>query len=157
MKIELTATVVINEWLKSPDKGPGEVMVFSDNLSWKKIDGNDVAGPAGTHSGTLRLLRLAKAGDGVFPVDTVVLEYEATFALNAVAPPGGKPLDAGQVTARGTYGFNHGMGDQLFTPQGAPVDVKQYAVTGGTGPYGQVRGQGVESKDGKAKALEIVL
>jgi hypothetical protein len=160
MRIELTATVVINEWLRSPGRfQAGKVFVFSDDLSWKAIDGNAVAGPAGTHSGTLRVLRFAEANDAVFPVDTLLFEYEATFGLKAVTPPGG-PLGAGQVTARGAWGFNHGS-NQLFTPQGAPVALGQFAVTGGTGPYGEVRGQGFEADDGSgqrvAKTLEIAL
>jgi hypothetical protein len=154
MKIVVTATIVVNEFY--PGKwGPGKVFVFSDNLSWQTIDGNAVAGPAGTHSGTHRALRLAEAGDAVFSEDTAVYEYEATFALRAV-DYGGKHLDAGQVTARGVWAYNHKTG-QLFNPEGQPVSERRYAVTGGTGPYRRVRGHGFESANGLTKTLEIDL
>ena len=101
MQIVLVAQAVFVEWLPGPDK-PGRVFVFSDNLGWQSIDGTTVAGSAGTHSGTLRYLRSADDNDGVLVKDIHVVEYEATFVLNAVTH-GGLQLDAGQVTARGVW------------------------------------------------------
>lgn len=152
MQIVLTAQVVFNEWLPGPDK-PGRVFVFSDNLGWQSIDATTVAGSAGTHSGTRRFLRSADDNDGVLVKDVHVVEYEATFVLNAVTHDG-LQLDAGQVTARGVWYMKDG---HPVDAQGQPVNEKRYAVTGGTGPYRQVRGQGFESVDGHIKTLEIDL
>ena len=152
MQIVLTAQVVFNEWLPGPDK-PGRVFVFSDNLGWQSIDATTVAGSAGTHSGTRRFLRSADDNDGLLVKDVHVVEYEATVVLNAVTHAG-LQLDAGQVIARGVwYMKDHHPVDA----QGQPVNEKQYAVTGGTGAYRQVRGQGFESVDGHTKTLEIDL
>jgi hypothetical protein len=152
MQIVLTAQVVFNEWLPGPTK-PGRVFVFSDNLRWQSIDATTVAGWAGTHSGTRRFLRSAAANDGVLVEDVHVVEYEATFVLDAVTH-GGLQLDAGQVTARGVWYMKN---DHPVDAQGQPVDEKRYAVTGGTGSYRQVRGEGFESVDGLSKTLDIDL
>ena len=152
MQIVLTAQVVFNEWLPGPDK-PGRVFVFSDNLGWQSIDATTVAGSAGTHSGTRRFLRSADDNDGVLVKDVHVVEYEATFVLNAVTHDG-LQLAAGQVTARGVWYMKD---DHPVDAQGQPVNEKRYAVTGGTGAYRQVRGQGFESVDGHIKTLEIDL
>jgi len=152
MQIVLTAQVVFNEWLPGPDK-PGRVFVFSDNLGWQSIDATTVAGSAGTHSGTRRFLRSADDNDGLLVKDVHVVEYEATFVLNAVTHDG-LQLDAGQVTARGVWYMKDG---HPVDAQGQPVNEKRYAVTGGTGAYRQVRGQGFESVDGQIKTLEIDL
>jgi hypothetical protein len=146
MRIVLTAKVVFNDLLPGPKK-PGIVFVFSDNLSWKSIDGTAVPGLAGTHSGTHRVLREADEKDGVLAKGIVVFEYEATFVLNAVTH-GAKKYDAGQVTARGVW----------YAKDHQPVDgERHYAVTGGTGPYRLVRGNGFESADGLTKTLEVDL
>lgn len=82
-----------------------------------------------------------------------VVEYEATFVLNAVTHDG-LQLDAGQVTAKGVWYMKD---DHPVDAQGQPVNEKRYAVTGGAGAYRQVRGQGFESVDGHIKTLEIDL
>jgi hypothetical protein len=152
VQIVLTAQAVFVEWLPGPVK-PGRVLVFSDNLGWQSIDATTVTGSAGTHSGTRRFLRSADDNDGVLVKDVHVVEYEATFVLNAVTHAG-LQLDAGQVTARGVWYMKH---DHPVDAQGQPVTEKRYAVTGGTGAYRQVRGQGFESVDGHTKTLEIDL
>lgn len=153
MEIVFTAQVVINEFLPGPHQ-PGRVFVFSDNLSWKSIDATTMAGVAGTHSGTHQTRRHAEPDDGVLVTGIIVWEYEATFVLNAVTF-GGAQLDAGQVTARGVWYSNEG--GQLVDAQGQPVNERRYAVTGGTGPYSHVRGEGFEPADGHIKTLEIEL
>src|SRR5438067_8597608 len=110
MKIVLSATVKFNGDYPGPVK-PGHVFAFSDNLSWQSIDDTSLAGPAGTHSGKHTLLRSAEADDGVLVKDVHVVEYEATFVLNAVTYDG-KHIDAGQVTARGVW----------YAKGGIPVD-----------------------------------
>jgi hypothetical protein len=152
MQIVLTATPVFNEWLPGPIK-PGRVFIFSDNLSWQSIDGTTMAGPAGTHSGTRRFLRDAGDGDGVLAKGVHVVEYEATFVLNPVTHDG-QQLDAGQVIARGVWYMKE---DHPVDAQGQPTNEKRYAVTGGTGPYRQVRGEGFESVNGLTKTIEIDL
>jgi hypothetical protein len=130
------------------------VFVFSDNLSWQSIDGTVVTGLAGTHSGTHTILRRTKPNDVALAQDIVVWQYEATFVLNAVTHDG-QQLGAGQVAARGVWYFKEGVG--LVDAQGQPVNDRRHAVTGGTGPYSQVRGQGFEPFDGHIKTLEIAL
>jgi hypothetical protein len=152
MKVVFTATVVFNDLLPGPKK-PGVTFVFSDNLSWQTIDGKPTVGLAGTHSGTHRVLRRAVANDGVLATDTIVWEYEATFVLNAVTHDD-KLLDAGQVTARGVW---YAKNEQLVDAGGQPTDKRRYAVTGGTGPYRAVRGEGFESANGLTKTLEVDL
>jgi hypothetical protein len=153
VQIVLSATVKFNGDYPGPAK-PGRVFVFSDNLSWQSIDGTAVAGLAGTHSGTLSLRRIAEADDGVLANEVRVIEYEATFVLNAVAYDG-QHLDAGQVTARGVWYGN--KDHHPVDAQGQPVNERRYAVTGGTGPYRVVRGNGFETADGLTKTLEIDL
>jgi hypothetical protein len=104
VQIVLTATGGVQRPLPRPWAGGAEasIVVFSDNLTWVSIDGIAVAGSAGTHSGRHTLLRIAWAGDGVLAEGIGVLEYAATFVLNAVRY-GGRHLEAGQVTARGVW------------------------------------------------------
>src|SRR3954454_1709570 len=142
MQIVLTAQVVFNEWLPGPTK-PGRGFLFSDNLRWQSIDATTVAASAGTHSGTRRFLRSADDNDGVLVKDVHVVEYEATFVLEALTHDG-LQLDAGQVTARGVWYMRN---DHPVDAQGQQVNEKRYAVTGGTGAYRHVRGQGFESVD----------
>jgi hypothetical protein len=154
VKIVFTSQAVFNDFVPGPHK-PGKVFVFSDNLSWQSIDGTAVAGLAGTHSGTHTILRITKPNDGALAQDIVVWQYEATFVLNAVAHPGQQL--AGQVTARGVWYATH---TQLVDAQGQPLNPQQrrHAVTGGTGPYRDVRGQGFETPfAGTTKTLELDL
>ena len=153
MQIVFTSQVVYNDFVPGPHK-PGKVFVFSDNLSWQSIDGTPVTGLAGTHSGTHAILRITKPNDGALAQDIVVWQYEATFVLNAVTHDG-QQFGAGQVTARGVWYFKEGVG--LVDAQGQPVNDRRHGVTGGTGPYSQVRGQGFEPFDGHIKTLEIAL
>ena len=156
MQIVFTSQVVYNDFVPGPHK-PGKVFVFSDNLSWQSIDSIDVAtvtGLAGTHSGTHTILRRSKPNDVALAQDIVVWQYEATFVLNAVTYDGHQ-LGAGQVTARGVWYFKEGVG--LVDAQGQPVNDRRHGVTGGTGHYSQVRGQGFEPFDGHIKTLEIAL
>jgi hypothetical protein len=129
--------------------GPGKTFVFSDNLNWRSIDNVPVAGAAGTHSGTVRVLRIADRKDAVFAKGIEVLEYEATWALNAVNY-GGKHLGAGQVTARGVFYLN----DQQKSPP-PPLNEKRFAITGGTGPYACARGEGLETPTDRILEIDL--
>jgi hypothetical protein len=153
MQIVLLATVKFNGEYPGPRR-PGLIFVFSDNLSWRSIDGITVAGSAGTHSGKHTFLRFAQANDGVLAQNISVVEYEATFVLNAVSY-NGNHLDAGQVTARGVW--YRDLAGNPTDAQGQQLNERRYAVTGGTGPYRDVRGQGFESGNGLTKTLQIDL
>src|SRR5688500_14773554 len=48
---------------------------------------------AGTHSGSVTLLRIASANDRFYPAGSVLLEYQGTYRFNAVPNP---PLQKGQ-------------------------------------------------------------
>ncbi|MGY1618113.1 hypothetical protein ACI797_15340 [Geodermatophilus sp. SYSU D00691] len=154
--------VVLNE--ESGPFKPGFLFLFSDNLTWQLANGAQVGGIAGTHSGTHRLLRIAgpdkpplpnQNDDGVLQFGVLVFEYEATFMLEAVTLPGGVRLDAGQVTVRGIW---YAKDLRLVDRRGQPLQQPAYrrsAVTGGTGPYFHVRGQGYEPFLGEIKTLEL--
>jgi hypothetical protein len=131
--------------------GLGWTLVFSDNLVWQSVKKRRrekrLTGPAGTHSGTNRVLRVVGDKD-VYPEDVLVQEYEATFVLPAVNRRSVK-LAAGQVTVRGVF---------LTWPDGSfapPFKEKRFAITGGTGEYRHARGYGIE--DGAVRTLEIDL
>jgi hypothetical protein len=129
--------------------------VFTNDLVFKSIDGVQLNKPkAGTHSGTITFFREAKKGDRSLAEGVSLLKYEATFALVAVTY-GGKHLDAGQVTAQGVFYLDSNY--QSVDPKGQPVVEKQFAVTGGTGPYFHARGHAFETGDGLDKRLEIDL
>ena len=77
--------------------------------------------PAGTHSGSVTLLRIAGATDRFYPAGSVVLEYEGTYRFNAVP---NTPLKKGQVTAGGVA---------ILKANGDPFEPPiTFAITGGT-------------------------
>ena len=55
---------------------------------------------AGTHSGSVTILRIAGENDRFFPPGSLLVEYDATYKFNTLA---GTPLQKGQVTARGVF------------------------------------------------------
>ena len=85
---------------------------------------------AGTHSGSVTLLRIAGASDRFYPAGSLVLEYEGTYRFNAVP---NTPLQKGQVTARGVAVFD--ANEEPFEP---PIT---FAITGGTEAYQTARGR----------------
>jgi hypothetical protein len=102
---------------------------------------------AGTHSGSVTLLRIAGANDRFYPAGSLVLEYEGTYRFNAVP---NTPLQKGQVTARGVAVFD--ANEEPFEP---PIT---FAITGGTEAYESARGQiveGVPNADDRLLKIEI--
>jgi hypothetical protein len=102
---------------------------------------------AGSHSGTVTLLRIAAPGDRFYPQGALVLQYVATYRFRAVP---NTPLQKGQVTAQGVSIFR-ANGD-AFEP---PVT---FAITGGTEAYESARGQiveGVPNADDRLLKIEI--
>ena len=85
---------------------------------------------AGTHSGSVTLLRIAGANDLFFPPGSFLMEYDATYMFNALA---NTPLQKGQVTARGVF-----LVDTNGNPLEPPIT---FAITGGTEAYDSARGR----------------
>ena len=63
---------------------------------------------AGTHSGTVPLLRIAAASDRFYPLNSFLIQYVGTYKLNTVA---NTPLEKGQVTTTGLF-----LLDNTFKP-----------------------------------------
>src|SRR5215217_3798042 len=102
---------------------------------------------AGTHSGSVTILRIAAANDRFYPAGSNVLEYEGTYRFNTVP---NTPLEKGQVTARGVAIFD--ANEDPFEP---PIT---FAITGGTEAYESARGQiveGVPNADDRLLKIEI--
>jgi hypothetical protein len=142
MQIQLIATGVDSKPAPGPP-GLGKTFIFTNDVAY---NGQAV----GTHSGTVRTVRKVKAGDVhvSFPAsaqDGELLEYEATYTLNAQGPNGPTGLQAGQITARGVF---------LITGAGT-VQPVVFAITGGTAAYAHARGQIAEQ--GTLRALDLEL
>jgi hypothetical protein len=102
---------------------------------------------AGTHSGSVTLLRIAAANDAFYPAGSLLLEYEGTYRFNAVP---NTPLQKGQVTARGVFIF-----DTNDNPVEPPIT---FAIIGGTEAYALARGQiveGVPNADDRLLKIEV--
>jgi hypothetical protein len=127
-------------------KGPGLRVAWTDDL---EVQGNPGL-PAGTHSGISTTVRDVAAGDLYIPVpgggDAELIQYEATYRLINVPAAG---LQAGQITARGVVLIKI-VGNQVQLVQPAP-----FAITGGTGPYKNARGEGTQQDD--LRILDIIL
>jgi hypothetical protein len=88
---------------------------------------------AGTHSGSVTVLRIAAANDRFYPAGSIVLEYEGTYRFNTVP---NTPLEKGQVTARGVFVFD--------VNSNALLEPATFAIAGGTEAYELARGQIIE-------------
>jgi hypothetical protein len=126
-------------------KGPGLRFIWSDDL---ELQGNPGL-PAGAHSGISTTLHDVAAGDPYIPVpgggDAELIQYEATYRLIAVPAAG---LQAGQITARGVVFV------KIVGNRGQLVEPAPFAITGGTGPYNNARGEG--SQQGDLRILDIL-
>jgi hypothetical protein len=102
---------------------------------------------AGTHSGSVTILRIAGENDRFFPPGSLLVEYDATYKFNTLA---GTPLQKGQVTARGVF-----LVDSDINPLEPPIT---FAITGGTGPYSTAHGTITEAvPDRLNRLLDIEL
>jgi hypothetical protein len=91
---------------------------------------------AGTHSGTVTLLRDAGPNDRFYKPHTFVVQYVATYKFNDLRRT---PLKKGEITARG---LNLLDGTRPF-PTHLEIP-NTYALTGGTDAYARTRGQVIE-------------
>ena len=130
--------------------------VFSNDLVLERYDDStlDSGLPqdqpqrlAGTHSGSVTILRIAAENDRFFPLGSLLVEYDATYKFNTLAAT---PLQKGQVTARGVF-----LVDSDINPLEPPIT---FAITGGTGPYSTAHGTITEGvPDSLNRLLEIEL
>jgi hypothetical protein len=132
----LVSVVHVNGGVVNPSPpGPGHRFFFTENLLLRSYDGVAQNGQlAGSHSGFVTTLRIAQAGDQLYPQGSYLLQYEATYRFNTVP---NTPLLRGQVIARGLL---HGNLDNQgnLTPLDGPI---MLAITGGTEAYFTARGQ----------------
>jgi hypothetical protein len=89
--------------------------------------------PAGTYSGVVTTLRVARANDLFVQPGSYLFQYEAIFKFNAVSST--PPLQNGQVIARGVVYLASNL---------SPLETRTFAITGGTGAYTTARGQVTE-------------
>jgi hypothetical protein len=148
MRLVLRTTNVVADWSPSGRDVPGKTLVFSDKVTWVSVANQNVSGPAGSHSGTNRVVRVAAANDGVYPLNVVVQEHEATWVLNAVTAPGTQ-LDRGQVTVRGVLFNRHSP------PLPPELQEQRFAITGGTGPYARARGYIIEAENDRTLEIDL--
>jgi len=139
-----------------PGPAVGDRMVFDNDLVLeryeKKTPGNGLpqleqARLAGTHSGTVTLLRIAAANDRFYPLGAFLIQYVGTYKFNTVA---NTPLQKGQVEARGLF-----LLDNTFKAIETPI---RFAVTGGTDAYVTATGQvteGAPSADFRLLEIEV--
>jgi hypothetical protein len=140
----LVSVVLVNGGVVNPSPpGPGHRFFFTENLVLQRYDNNTPGNGlphdpqnrlAGSHSGFVTTVRIARAGDQLYPQGSYLFQYEATFRFNTVP---NTPLLRGQVTARGLI---HGNYDNLgnLSPLDGPI---RLAITGGTEAYVTARGQ----------------
>jgi hypothetical protein len=164
VKIELLVTGTPVDVKDPGPPRPGRTFWFSDNLVLRRVDpqvtGAQVLEPgnglpqnpqdrhAGTHSGSITVLRVAPATDEYVLGGGELFAYEGTYVLSAVAVAGQLVLRDGQVTARGVILLRNGQ---------APFG-KRFAITGGIGAYATARGQGQQiDQPDNLRILEIVM
>jgi hypothetical protein len=159
MKIELLVRVMAPVGVTQqhfPGPAVGDRVVFDNDLVLERYErqtpGNGLpqleqARLAGTHSGTVTLLRIAAASDRFYQPSSFLIQYVGTYKFNTVAST---PLEKGQVTTQGVFRL-----DNTFNPIETPI---RFAVTGGTDAYVGARGQvteGVPNADKRLLEIEV--
>jgi len=111
--------------------GPGRRFVFSLDLQLDKFKGQEQHPPphVGTYSGIVTVLREPDANDNFYKNRGVLVEYQSTYKFEAVVP-----IEAEEITEQGVLYFGF-IGGNLTI-----VGSKEFAITGGTGPYKTARG-----------------
>ena len=143
-KIKIVVSVVkaIPDPPQSPaPTTPGDQVAFTEDVVLKQykkkkpghgLPQKDEDRLAGTHSGFLTLLRIAKPGDRFFQPGTFVAQYVATYKFNDLPKT---PLKNGQITAQGIV---------LFDGNGNRIPPTKFAVTGGTDAFDEAQGDVLE-------------
>jgi hypothetical protein len=130
--------------------GPGTRFVFSLDLQLEELDGiTQTQQHVGTYSGVVTVLRNPKTSGKFFVVGGYLIQYESTYQFNAVT---NTLLQAGQITEQGVLLFDKNI--NVLQP-------KEFAITGGTGPYARARGRitapGEMGGDSNIRLLDIQL
>ena len=160
MKIEILLGVMAPVGANPPQHFPGlavgEQALFDNDLVLERYEqktpGNGLPQSqqqrfAGTHSGTVTLLRIAAANDRFYPQGGLLIQYVATYKFNTLP---NTPLKKGQVTTRGLF-----LLDNNFNALETPI---RFAITGGTNVYRKARGQvteGVTAPEGRLLEIEV--
>lgn len=128
----------VNDELPGPP-GPGKQFVFS-NLVLDRIDASTpgVGLPpdpaqrhAGTYSGLVTVLRVAKPNDDFLQDGSYLFNHEVVYRFTDLA---NRPLPKGQITAHGKSYLSGGQFQSIEPPN-------RLAITGGTEAYAAARGQ----------------
>jgi hypothetical protein len=158
MKIEILLGVMLPVGASplEPFANPAAAVwdVFNDDLVLKryndKTPGNGLPQSeqerlAGTHAGTVTILRIAPANDRFLPEGGFLLQYQGTYRFKTLP---NTPLAEGHVTTRGLFAV-----DSNLNYLDRPV---RFAITGGTHAYVMARGQVTEGTDPTAdRVLEF--
>ena len=92
-----------------PGPAVGDRVVFDNDLVLERYKNQtpghglpqlEQARLAGTHSGTVTLLRIAGASDRFYPPTSFLIQYVGTYKFNTVA---NTPLKKAQVTTQGVF------------------------------------------------------
>jgi hypothetical protein len=120
----------VDEVIHPGPPGPGRRFVFSLDVQLDEFNGNKQNGQhVGTYSGVVTVLREPAANDNFYKNRGVLVQYESTYEFKAVAP-----VQAGEITEQGVLYFGFFGGNLQI------VGSKEFAITGGTGPYKTARG-----------------
>jgi hypothetical protein len=141
----------VDQRINAGPPGPGRRFVFSLDLQLDQLDGQNQNGQhVGTYSGVVTVLREPAANDNFYKNRGVLVQYESTYKFEAVAP-----VQAGEITEQGVLYFGF-IGGNLQI-----VGAKEFAITGGTGPYARARGRitapGETGGDSTTRLLDIEL
>jgi hypothetical protein len=148
MKILVSVFGNVGGEVRGSRPGPGHRFFFSEYVTLLEYDGvKQKKQLAGSHSGFTTTVRIAAADDQLYPEDSILTQYEATYRFNTVP---NTPLKKGQVTARGTYLGIIGAGG--FTLVDVPV---RFAITGGTEAYAKARGEIFERPENRLLDIQL--
>jgi hypothetical protein len=134
----------------NPRVPPAQVVssFFSLDLALEEFDGSSQSQQlVGTYSGIVTVLRTPKANDNFYKNGGYVVQYQSTYQFNAVGP-----VRAGEITEQGVLYFDSNL---------TIVGSKEFAITGGTGPYatacGRITAPGETGGNSNIRLLDIQL
>ena len=127
MEIVLLVTGTVSDEVPGPRR-PGKRFVFSDDLVLERVDnripGNGLTQEpqdrrAGTHSGSVTVLRIAAADDKYLPGGGELFEYEGTYALTSCTPGKRYAITGGT----GAYATARGQSTQTDSPNHRKLEI----------------------------------